>query len=51
MLADAIQALESTRARMDQVYGDAAAYSASLNALSGEGSLQDLLNCAVVAEG
>lgn len=47
LLTDAIAALRTARARMDQVYGPCAAASAELDALSGEGSLADLQTFAV----
>lgn len=46
MLDTAIKALEDTRARMDKVYGDAAARSTAMNAVTGEGSLQAVIGCA-----
>ncbi len=46
LLANAIDALEQTRARMDAVYGDGIENPAHLNALAGEGSLDEIIACA-----
>lgn len=47
LLHSAIEALEQTRERMDQVYGDPVEHSAQMNAASGEGSLQEIIDCAL----
>lgn len=44
LAVSAIEALEASRDRMDKVYGPCAAERRSFNVLSGEGSLQDLLD-------
>lgn len=49
MLTEAIKALEKTRENMDKVYGDAPSGSAMMNAATGEGSLQDIIDCATGA--
>ena len=46
MLPKAIAALEDTRVNMDNVYGDGATHTAAMNAVNGEGSLQDIIDCA-----
>ncbi|MES9903343.1 MAG: type I-E CRISPR-associated protein Cas7/Cse4/CasC, partial [Sedimenticola sp.] len=49
LLSHSINALEQTREKMDAVYGDGAERTTSLNALSGEGSLQGIIDCATGA--
>jgi CRISPR system Cascade subunit CasC len=49
LLNYSIQALEQTRDKMDAVYGDAVERTATLNALTGEGSLQAIMDCATGA--
>lgn len=49
LLKHSIEALEQTRQKMDAVYGDGAEGIATLNALSGKGSLQDIIDCATGA--
>lgn len=46
MLDKAVKALEETRSKMDKVYGDAAARSTTMNAATGDGSLQAIIDCA-----
>lgn len=46
LLSHSIAALEQTREKMDAVYGDAVERTATLNALTGEGSLQGIIDCA-----
>ncbi len=46
MLTEAIQKLEETRKGMDQVYGACADRRCHMNALTGEGSLADVIACA-----
>lgn len=46
MLQKAVLALEGTRENMDRVYGDAPAGTAMMNAETGEGSLQAIIDCA-----
>lgn len=46
ILLRAIEELEDTRDRMDKVYGDGAASTAVMNAATGEGSLQAIIDCA-----
>lgn len=48
MLGRAIEELENTREKMDKVYGDGAAATAMMNATTGEGSLQEIIDCATV---
>ena len=45
MLATAISALETTRAKMDEAYGDGSQYSACMNVESGQGSLTEIMDC------
>ena len=45
LLRSSIEALEQTRQKMDQVYGDGPERIATLNALTGEGSLQGIIDC------
>ncbi len=49
LLNHSIEALEQTRQKMDAVYGDGAERIATLNALTGEGSLQNIIDCATGA--
>ncbi|MCP3670539.1 MAG: type I-E CRISPR-associated protein Cas7/Cse4/CasC, partial [Gammaproteobacteria bacterium] len=49
LLTHSIESLEQTREKMDEVYGDSAERTNSLNALTGEGSLQGIINCATGA--
>ena len=49
LLNHSIEALEQTRQKMDAVYGDGAERIASLNAHTGEGSLQNIVDCATGA--
>jgi hypothetical protein len=49
LLPQSIEALEKTRRNMDVVYGDSSERIATLNALSGEGSLQAIMDCATGA--
>jgi CRISPR system Cascade subunit CasC len=49
LLPQSIEALEKTRRNMDAVYGDSSERIAALNALSGEGSLQAIMDCATGA--
>lgn len=46
VLEDGIKRLIGTRDRMNQVYGDCADQHCSFNAISGEGSLDEVLKCA-----
>ena len=46
ILSQSIEALEQTRQKMDAVYGDGAERIARLNAVTGEGSLQGVIDCA-----
>jgi len=46
LLSQAIDALEQTRARMDRVYGDGIPNPARMNAHTGEGSLQSIIDYA-----
>jgi CRISPR system Cascade subunit CasC len=43
VLSQAIKALEDTRGKMDAVYGPCASASAHFNVLTGEGTLQGLI--------
>lgn len=45
MLTTAIATLEQTRTQMDEAYGDGSQCTSSMNVASGEGTLQDILNC------
>ena len=49
LLGKAISSLEQTRERMDKVYGDTADRIAMLNAETGSGSLQAVIDCAIGA--
>lgn len=49
MLADAIKALNTARDNMDKVYGACSENNAAMNALSAEGSLQAVIQCATEA--
>lgn len=46
MLSTAIERLQNTRQKMDKVYGDCAAKYCEMNAHTGEGSLQEIIQCA-----
>ena len=46
LLEDGIQRLTETRDRMNQVYGDCAKRYCTFNAVAGEGSLAELIECA-----
>ncbi len=46
MLATAIERLQTTREKMDKVYGDCAARYCEMNAHAGEGSLAEIIQCA-----
>ena len=50
MFGSAVERLEQTRARMDKVYGDSAVRDATLNAQTGEGSLEDVVACAAAGD-
>jgi len=45
MLATAIEALEDTRTKMDQAYGDSSQCSACMNVETGQGSLREIMEC------
>lgn len=47
LLGKAIEALEETRTTMDKVYGDGVTATAMMNAVAGEGSLQEIIDCAI----
>ncbi len=49
LLNRSIEALEHTREKMDAVYGDGADRVSTLNALTGEGTLQEIIDCATGA--
>ena len=49
LLSHSIETLKQTRQKMDAVYGDCAERVATLNALTGEGSLQGIIDCAIGA--
>ncbi len=49
LLTHSIDALGQTREKMDAVYGDGAERTTSLNAITGEGSLQGIIDCATGA--
>ena len=46
LLEAGIQRLVDTRQKMDQVYGDCADLSCAFNVVTGEGGLNDVIECA-----
>lgn len=50
MLSNAVSAIELTQQKMDKVYGDSATHTAKMNAHTGEGSLQGVIDCATRGE-